>query len=135
MTERKFDDIRQQLILIESRRDETSSNSNNGDALITKLQKPSNEKKSNTDKKSRNKSECFECHKPGHFRKDCRKYKVRIAKEQSQGKSTEANQTYSKSLMLACQSVYTAVNGQDSWIGDSGASNHMTIPKTYIYII
>lgn len=121
----KFDDIRQQLILIESRRNETSSKSESGDALVTKSQKPSNDKKSNTDKKPRSKIECFKCHKLGYFRKDCRKYKARIAKEQSQGKSTEANQTYSKSLMLACQSAYTVVNGQDSWIGDSGASNHM----------
>lgn len=64
-----------------------------------------------------------------HFRKDCRKYKARIAKKELQSKSTEANQTYSKSLMLACRSAYTAVNGQDSWIGDSGASNHMTYQR------
>jgi len=42
----KFDDIHQQLILIESRRDETSSKSDSGDALITKSQKSSNDKKS-----------------------------------------------------------------------------------------
>jgi len=102
-----FDDIRQQLALIESRKDEISNKTNSGDALITKAQKSSNEKKPNTDKKTRNKSEYFECHKPGHFRRDCRKYKARIAKEQSQGKSIEANQTYSKSLMLVSQSGYT----------------------------
>lgn len=32
----KFDDIRQQLVLIESRRDETISKSDSGDALVTK---------------------------------------------------------------------------------------------------
>lgn len=112
--------------MIESRKDKTNSKSDSGDALVTKLQKSSNNKKLNTDKKPRSKMECFECHKPGHLQKDCRKYKARIAKEQLQDKSTEANQTYSKSLMLACQSAFTAANNQDSWIGNSSASNHMT---------
>lgn len=125
----KFDDIRQQLVLIESRASDVSNKSDSGDALVTRSQTSSNNKRSSTVKKSRNKREYYECHTQGHFRRDCRKYKARIAKEQAQNKSTEANQTYSKSLMLTCRSAYTVTNGQDSWIGDSGASNHMTYRK------
>lgn len=61
------------------------------------------------------------------MRKDCRKYKARISKEQSQNKVTEANQTYSNSLMLA--SEYTTISDKHAWIGDSGASNHMTYQR------
>lgn len=84
--------------MIESRKDQINSKSDSGDALVTKTQKLDNDKKN--DQKLRNKSECFECHKSEHFRRDCRKYKARIVKEQLQGKLIEANQTYSKSLML-----------------------------------
>jgi len=38
-TDRTFDDIRQQLALIESRKDEISNKTNSGDALVTKTQK------------------------------------------------------------------------------------------------
>lgn len=102
----------QHLVLIESRKKRNKSDS--GNVLITISQKQSNDKRLNTDKKPQSKIKCFECHKLGHYRKYCRKYKVRIAKEQSQDKSTEANQTYSTSRMFTYQSVYMAVNGQDS---------------------
>lgn len=92
---------------------------------------------------------CFFCKKPGHFRKDCRKYQASLKGESGETKNhhtprakkaAEASpllfwtkvETASARMMDAEQAVRCSVSGASSlWYVDSGASQHMTCNKTF----
>ena len=75
-----------------------------------------------THQKKRKTYTCHFCHKPGHFKKDCRKYQASLKKQ-------EASVTKKKEPPSDGEAVVTihalAATSRESWIVDSGATCHM----------
>lgn len=63
---------------------------------------------------------CFYCQKPGHFKRDCRKYK----KDQEGAKSDSSNSS-STGQAFYSELLFTEKE-EDQWFLDSGATDHMT---------
>ena len=77
-------------------------------------------------KKNTKAFKCFECGKPGHFKKDCRVFKQRN-NSANVVKKTKKN----KRDVLLCTSAMTSSGAtRDEWIIDSGATQHMCNTKS-----
>ena len=68
---------------------------------------------------------CHFCHKPGHFKKDCRKYLA----QQKQAANPAVTKTESDGEALVATHALTATS-KGSWIIDSGATCHMCNDET-----
>ena len=79
---------------------------------------------------------CFECNKVGHVRKNCyiylkkNKSKVNTVVYDSDNNSDRPSPTGNTEITLAVQACVSRVNYQ-SWIVDSGATQHMTNDKQW----
>ena len=75
-----------------------------------------------THQKKRKTYTCHFCHKPGHFKKDCRKYQASLKKQ-------EASITKKKKPPSDGEAFVTihalAATSRERWIVDSGATCHM----------
>ena len=77
----------------------------------------------NQKKNSRKQFTCHYYHKPGHFKKDCRKY---LATQQKQGASMAANEKRERLTDEALVTVHAlAATSIGSWVVDSGATCHI----------
>lgn len=84
---------------------------------------------------------CHFCHKPGHFKRDCRKWaqaqkkkkETRISTKTKQSanaadaKSTVYSDSDGESMLVATQALSSVSRGK--WIVDSGATCHMCSDK------
>lgn len=87
----------------------------------TKFDKSKKKKKSKPDGKS--KSTCFSCGEVGHWKKDCL----------SKGKqSNEKSSKESKGLAFSVIDTVLSARYDDVWIGDSGATQHLTMRKDWL---
>lgn len=70
---------------------------------------------------------CHYCHKPGHFKKDCRKY---LASQKKPGASMAKKKKHPSSDGEAFVTIHAlAATSRGSWIVDSGATCHMCNDK------
>ena len=77
----------------------------------------------NPRKNPRKQFTCHYCHKPGHFKKDCRKY---LAAQQKQGANMVTSEKRDCVVDEAFVTVHTfAATSIGSWVVDSGATCHM----------
>ena len=68
---------------------------------------------------------CHFCHKPGHFKKECRKYLA--SKKQSHGASpAETVNKTDDEVMVMTHALVTSSESRRGWIVDSGATCHMS---------
>ena len=69
---------------------------------------------------------CHFCHKPGHFKRDCRKYLA----AKKQGASPAENKEISTNGEVLVMTHALATTSKGSWIVDSGATCHMSNDET-----
>lgn len=82
---------------------------------------------------NKNKS-CFFCHKSGHFKQDCFKYKKWKANKDETEKANEIKDENERTGSV-CFSVHEAENKKDTWYVDSGATSHMTNDRRFFDIL
>ncbi|UYV63705.1 hypothetical protein LAZ67_2005372 [Cordylochernes scorpioides] len=128
--ERSVDNLTQRLRLLEIRiqqRDECSASSSTAlmaNAYENKQNMEGKATKSNEKfQKTRETRECYFCHRKGHLAKDCRYAKQKKLKEKEKDETKlKLNSKLSESLI----SERFNEQDEDIWIGDSGATNHIT---------
>ncbi|UYV83405.1 hypothetical protein LAZ67_23000904, partial [Cordylochernes scorpioides] len=128
--ERSVDNLTQRLRLLEIRiqqRDECSASSSTAlmaNAYENKQNMKGKATKSNEKfQKTRETRECYFCHRKGHLAKDCRYAKQKKLKEKEKDETKlKLNSKLSESLI----SERFNEQDEDIWIGDSGATNHIT---------
>ena len=124
-----FDDTRDLILAEEVRRIDSSEVFGSGSALNVENQGRGNRKDDRSSNRAKSKSRhrgksrpysgqvvCWNCQKPGHFKKDCRNPK----REENNSANTVAVETVVDALVLA---VHTQA---DDWVLDFGASFHTT---------
>ena len=67
---------------------------------------------------------CHFCHKPGHFKKECRKYLA--SKKQSHGANPAETVDKTDEVMVMTHALVTSSESRRGWIVDSGATCHMS---------
>ncbi|UYV77006.1 hypothetical protein LAZ67_14002793 [Cordylochernes scorpioides] len=128
--ERSVDNLTQRLRLLEIRiqqRDECSASSSTAlmaNAYENKPNMKGKVTKSNEKfQKTRETRECYFCHRKGHLAKDCRYAKQKKLKDKEKDETKlKLNSKLSESLI----SERFNEQDEDIWIGDSGATNHIT---------
>ncbi|UYV77084.1 hypothetical protein LAZ67_14003178 [Cordylochernes scorpioides] len=128
--ERSVDNLTERLRLLEIRiqqRDECSASSSTAlmaNAYENKPNMKGKVTKSNENfQKTRETRECYFCHRKGHLAKDCRYAKQKKLKEKEKDETKlKLNSKLSESLI----SERFNEQDEDIWIGDSGATNHIT---------
>ena len=70
---------------------------------------------------------CHFCHKPGHFKKDCRKYLASLKKQEA---SVTKKREPSSDGEAFVTTYALATTSRESWIVDSGATCHMCNDKS-----
>ncbi|UYV83386.1 hypothetical protein LAZ67_23000842 [Cordylochernes scorpioides] len=128
--ERSVDNLTQRLRLREIRiqqRDECSTSSSTAlmaNAYENKQNMKGKVTKSNENlQKTRETRECYFCHRKGHLAKDCRYAKQKKLKDKEKDETKlKLNSKLSESLI----SERFNEQDEDIWIGDSGATNHIT---------
>ncbi|UYV61340.1 hypothetical protein LAZ67_1004471 [Cordylochernes scorpioides] len=125
--ERSVDNLTQRLRLLEIRiqqRDECSASSST--ALMANAYENKQNMKGKATKSNENfqkTRECYFCHRKGHLAKDCRYAKQKKLKEKEKDETKlKLNSNLSESLI----SERFNEQDEDIWIGDSGATNHIT---------
>ena len=124
----KFDDVVQNL-LSHATMKKSKESTQDEQGLVAKVVQRGrmNKRGSKTEKPSRSKSrskkdvECYHCHKKGHIKNQCKKFKEEKRKKAVNSDSASVASD-SDGKLLACSS-YKDVS--DSWILDSGCSYHM----------
>lgn len=76
--------------------------------------------------KSKFKGNCHYCAKFGHMKRDCRKWKV----DQKNSQANPADSGSSAAAFSATNS-WPAINDDEIWLGDSGATQHMTFHREW----
>ncbi|UYV60529.1 hypothetical protein LAZ67_1001422 [Cordylochernes scorpioides] len=128
--ERSVDNLTQRLRLLEikiQQRDECSASSSTAlmaNAYENKQNMKGKVTKSNENfQKTRETRECYFCHRKGHLAKDCRYAKQKKLKDKEKDETKlKPNSKLSESLI----SERFNEQDEDIWIGDSGATNHIT---------
>ncbi|UYV74792.1 hypothetical protein LAZ67_12001004 [Cordylochernes scorpioides] len=128
--ERSVDNLTQRLRLLEIRiqqRDECSTSSSTAlmaNAYENKQNMKGKVTKSNEKyQKTRETRECYFCHRKRHLAKDCRYAKQKKLKDKEKDETKlKLNSKLSESLI----SERFNEQDEDIWIGDSGATNHIT---------
>ncbi len=72
---------------------------------------------------------CHFCHKPGHIKKDCRRYHKWVSKKQNAAVA-EVKQNSDDEALVATQMLAAAATLKGNWIVDSGATCHMANDNT-----
>ncbi|UYV62468.1 hypothetical protein LAZ67_2000715 [Cordylochernes scorpioides] len=125
--ERSVDNLTQRLRLLEIRiqqRDECSTSSST--ALMANAYENKQNMKGKVTKSNeffQKTRECYFCHRKGHLAKDCRYAKQNKLKDKEKDETKlKLNSKLSESLI----SERFNEQDEDIWIGDSGATNHIT---------
>ncbi|KAL8523239.1 hypothetical protein ACS0TY_013272 [Phlomoides rotata] len=119
--------------------DQASSSTGEGLTVKGKHQKKCNFKKENTNKWQNKKvfdvttdtevRKCFHCHEPGHYKKNCPKWKTFMKKLKGKGQDNQANPTVDNEKASGYDSaeVLSIISAEVSseWVLDSGCSFHM----------
>ncbi|CAN0470248.1 unnamed protein product, partial [Discosporangium mesarthrocarpum] len=103
-------------------------------ALVSKGQgvvgrKLQGSKKGNGNDRSK-KRRCFRCGAIGHFIKDC---KAQVIPAPSQAEKSSGAGESPVFALIGCRSVDLKSSTFEKWIGDAGASNHMTSSTAFMY--
>ncbi|UYV65269.1 hypothetical protein LAZ67_3003763, partial [Cordylochernes scorpioides] len=133
--ERSVDNLTQRLRLLEIRiqqRDECSASSSTAlmaNAYENKQNMKGKVTKSNEKfQKTRETRECYFCHRKGHLAKDFRYAKQKKLKDKEKNETElKLNSKLSESLI----SERFNEQDEDIWIGDSGATNHITRNESF----
>lgn len=74
---------------------------------------------------------CFFCHKAGHFKSDCMKYKSWLVKQGKSDKGQNEKKQQKANLVNDGEYLFTVYNDGSklSWMIDSGATSHVTSNK------
>ncbi|KAH9648891.1 hypothetical protein KPL70_025781 [Citrus sinensis] len=96
-----------------------------GEGLTAKGQHYKNQKKKQGKAKDKNKTlKCFQCHKEGHFKKDCPERKNKQYKEQ-RSENGDAAVVEKEGYESAGVLIASDVDHEGKWVLDSGCSFHM----------
>lgn len=116
----------------------SSSSGSHSDVLVTEDRERSKFRGQNDRDKSRSKSKfryknttCDYCHKTGHIKKYCYKYKRDMRQQKKDGDNENHVALVAKGdLLVACsESAINLVCDESSWFVDSGATSHVTPRK------
>ena len=93
-----------------------------------------NHEKSRGRSKSRKDVTCYYCKRPGHFQRECRKYKR--DQDKTNGKKEETQSTtavaFDDEVMIACDDACINLTCQEpSWVIDSAATYHVTSRRDF----
>jgi len=144
--EQTLDNLRLRLINEEARIIATDEASDALAAMSLKVNKTQQRTREKRPQHSRTDSvECYYCHKPGHYAKNCRKKKRdedRGTRDKDRDNRTQDNRRCksrnSESNTRAAFSAEAAgtdfrrIAAKDMWLLDSGASKHMTFRSDWI---
>lgn len=124
-----FDQIRQQLVQIELEADGLIDNTDTGDALVAKNSMSVHKRRIKKTKMVK----CYYCGKTGHIKHECRKLQAELKDKQESTAAAQAviDKPSVSGHYFAAVGNYSAVTEQDDWIGDSGASHHMSYRREW----
>ena len=109
----KWELVTERLLHEELKLREKATDSDRRKALVVNGQKNFNRPKKHLT--------CYFCHKPGHIKKECRKF-LALKKEGANTVKTKEHESYGEALVTMHA---LAATSKSSWIVDSGATCHM----------